>query len=90
MTGAGCREAGDHPNVMKQRNAHPCRKLKLKETDLKMLDVISANPGCGIELVLERVPELNPVQIRKRLTQLKKHGYIQATSALGKLRLTSD
>ncbi len=42
----------------------------------RILDVIGSNPGCTNKEVYQMIPDKNPVTIRGRIAEMRKHGVI--------------
>lgn len=68
---------------------HPCRKLKISTSDQQILEFIAQYPGTDIVKLQAAIAKPLP-KIRKRLLQLKRHGYIRMNKDFERLRLVPD
>ena len=66
---------------------HPCRKLVINKTDLKIFALLKERESISLEDLLQALPEIEKKQLEKRLVQLKKHKRILCDSNFQKIRI---
>lgn len=66
---------------------HPCRKIKITEEDKKIFAALQAQGPMDFIDLFNKLQLFEKQELKKRLTQLKKHKLIAGDSNLNKLRL---